>query len=318
MKTARSDAEPINHSLPINSQTIIRASPVFIVGAQRSGTTMLRLMLNMHPNLVIPFESVFIPEIYRQLDSYGSLDCKENIARLLEVIADHPFVRRGKLIQDKTAILACNPRTYSELVRAIYAVYAESKGKPRWGDKTPSYVTEIDVLRHLFPDCLVIHIVRDGRDVAVSRRGLHWGSTNLPKLARDWSWQVTLGHKMGAMLDGRYLEIRYEDLVLEPEATLVKVCHFIGEPYSSKMLDYSIGADSEMPAESLSYHRESVQPPNRGKVLMWKQVMSREDQIIFEQVAGETLEVFGYELRGIQSTWRTRLKNLRYALIDRW
>ena len=230
-------------------------APIFVVGGQRSGTTMLRLMLNSHPHIAIPFESDFIPRFYRRLAEYGDLSSEKNVSRLLDDIAERPFVKRGKLVQDKEAILARYPRTYPDLIRAIYEVYAENEGKCRWGDKDPSYVTELNVLWKLFPNCRIVHIVRDGRDVAISLRELEWGSKNLFKLARDWKWQVTLGHKMGEMLAPEYyIEIRYEDLVLAPEQTLRRICYFIGESYFPEMLSYHETATAIMPLDSLKYH----------------------------------------------------------------
>ena len=297
----------------------IQQEPIFVVGGQRSGTTMLRLMLNSHPHIAIPFESDFIPRFYRRVADYGDLSRKENVTRLLDDIAEQPFVKRGKLVFDEAAILARHPRSYPELIKAIYQVYAESEGKRRWGDKDPDYVTELDVLWKLFPGCRIVHIVRDGRDVAISLRELDWGSKNLIKLARDWSWQVTLGHKMGVMLGPEYyMEIRYEDLVLEPERTLRRICAFIGEPYFPKMLSYHETAAAAMPADSLKYHGTSVRPPDTDKVQAWRRRMSAADRILFEEVAGRTLREFGYELEGLRNTWASRLRRLHYSLFSRW
>jgi len=293
--------------------------PVFVVGGQRSGTTMLRLMLNSHPHIAIPFESDFIPQFYRRLADYGDLGAKENVARLLDDIVEQPFVKRGKLVRDKAEILAHHPQSYPELIRAIYRVYAESEGKRRWGDKDPDYVTELDVLWKLFPGCRIVHLVRDGRDVAISLRELDWGSKNLLKLARDWIWQVTLGHKMGAMLAPEYyMETRYEDLVLEPEQTLRRICAFIGEQYFPEMLSYHETAATAMPIASLKYHGTSVRPPDTTKVQAWRRRMSAADRILFEEVASRTLREFGYEVEGLGNTWTSRLRQFYYGLFSRW
>ena len=113
-----------------------RQERIFVVGGQRSGTTMLRLMLNSHPHIAIPFESDFIPRFYRRVADYGDLGRKENVVHLLDDIAEQPFVKRGKLVRDKAAILARRPQSYPDLIRAIYQVYAESEGKRRWGERT--------------------------------------------------------------------------------------------------------------------------------------------------------------------------------------
>lgn len=293
--------------------------PIFIVGAQRSGTTMLRLMLNAHSHIAIPFESDFIPKFYRRLDEYEDLHQAENISRLLGDIAAQPFVKKSNLVRSRSSVLAQQPQSYSELIAAIYKVYAESEGKIRWGDKDPDYICEIDVLWNLFPRCQIIHIVRDGRGVANSLRKLEWGSRNLLKLARDWSWRVTLGHKMGMMVGPHnFMEIKYEDLVLAPESSLRRICDFLNDSFDQKMLSYHESAAAAMPQTSLKFHASSVRPPDPGKVNAWRHEMGLADQILFEEVAGRTLAEFGYVCEGRRSDWRSKLMELKYSLVDRW
>lgn len=275
-------------------------------------------MINAHPNLTVPFESNFIPDTYNILERYGDLSRADNIGKLLEYISENSFVKRGSLITDKEKILSKGPHSYSELIDAIYSTYADEHGKIRWGDKDPSYSTEIDVLYKLFPDCYVIHIVRDGRDVAISNRSLSWGSKHLLNVARRWQWQVTLAHKMGSMLGNRFCEIRHEDLVRQPKEVLQSICNFLGEDFSENMLEYHRHAKDEMPTDSLKFHDTSVSPPNLDKVELWKREMSREDIILFEEIAGDTLKQFGYDLLGEKPDFRTKLRNLKYNLIFRW
>jgi len=293
--------------------------PFFIVGAHRSGTTMLRLMINSHPNLAVPFESGFIPFFYRELAKYGDLRIKDNAARLLKDIQEDPSVKKGELIHDPEAILSYAITGYADLVNAIFEVYARKKGKKRWGDKTPGYVGELDIIWKLFPGCRIIHLVRDGRDVALSLSKIEWGSGHIPKLAENWRWMTTLGHKIGAILGEQYyLEVRYEDLVLKTEETIRTICTFLQEPYYKEMLAFSTTAEMEMPKESMKWHKNSVRPPDPNKVYMWKHKMSLSDRIIFEQIAGSALELFGYEREKHPSTLGSRLKRLYYCVVRRW
>ncbi|RMD63716.1 MAG: sulfotransferase [Alphaproteobacteria bacterium] len=295
-------------------------SPFFIVGVQRSGTTMLRLMLNQHPHLAIPFESGFIAEFYRKIDRYGDLHDTGNRNRLLSDIAGDDWVVRGKLIDDVTTIAKYPASDYAEIVAAIFQDYARRKGKPRWGDKTPGYVDEIDTLWKVFPGCKFIHLVRDGRDVALSLRRIAWGTSSIPRMAHEWRWKTLLAHKMGNLLGDHFLEVRYEDLVLDTEATLRTICAFLGESYDARMLDYhvkGVKAD-ELPSDSIRWHRMSVRAPDPKKVFEWKTAMSEADQIIFEEIAGDALSAFGYECRGRTPTLKSRLRKLHYMLIRRW
>jgi Sulfotransferase family len=292
--------------------------PFFIVGAQRSGTTMLRLMLNRHPDLSVPFESGFVTDFFKRLKSYGDLKDADNARRLLIDIAKHPLAQKGGFITDVDAILSTRVENYADLVNAIFRAHARARDKARWGDKTPGYVTDLEVIWKLFPGCLVIHLVRDGRDVAISNQHIEWGIHSIPRAAEDWRWKTTLGHKVGTVLGDHYLELRYEDLILQTEPALRRVCDFLHVAFQPEMLRYHETGESEIPPDSLRWHRNSVRAPDASLVYAWKERMSHADRIIFEQVAGDALKLFGYEIEGLPSTWSSRLKNLYYATLQRW
>ncbi|MEM7501095.1 MAG: sulfotransferase [Pseudomonadota bacterium] len=292
--------------------------PFFIVGSQRSGTTMLRLMINMHSRLCVPFESAFIVEFFNKRDVYGDLSEKRNVEAMLDAIVEHSYVKKGNLIADKREILSAPITDYASLLAAIFEAYARNAGKARWGDKTPRYVTDIDVLVKLFPGCKIIHVVRDGRDVALSLRALSWGTKHVPRLAQEWRWKTLLAHKMGSLLGDDYLEVRYEDLVLKSEDTLRCICSFLSEDFQPAMLDYSESAKSEMPTESMAYHSTSVKPPDESKVFKWETGMSAADQTLYEHSARDALDQFGYKLMNRPSTIASKVKSLYYSLIVRW
>lgn len=294
------------------------APPFFVVGAQRSGTTMLRLMLDSHPLIAVPFESGFIVDFHARLAEYADLALPSSRARLLDDIARHPLVRKGNLVPDPQAVLDSVPRSYAALVDAIFRTYAAREGKARWGDKTPSYVTDIDVLRRLFPRCRVVHLVRDGRDVALSNRNVDWGIRSLPRVASDWRWKTVLAHKVGALLGDDYCLVRYEDLVREPAATLARIADFLGVAYDACMLRYAEHGEARMPVDSLRWHRNSVRPPDVELVEQWKARMRASDRILFEQCAGDALALFGYPLERRASTVASRLRNLYFATVQRY
>lgn len=291
------------------------STPFFIVGSQRSGTTMLRLMLNQHSRLCVPFESAFIPEFSKRLKEFGDLTRQENMAQLLTAICHNPFVEKGNLVPDPGAVLAKNPQSYPAVINAIFTELALRHRKPRWGDKTPGYEQEINLLWSLFPGCRFIHLIRDGRDVALSLRSLSWGSRDLIQSARDWAWKVMLGRKMGSMIPGHYLEVHYETLVTQPAESLAKICEFLDEPFEEEMLGYHHSAEAFMPPDSLRWHQSSVSTPDPAKVGLWRTAMSPADQFVFERVAGEALELFGYERPLLQPTLGNRIRLARYALL---
>jgi hypothetical protein len=278
---------------------------------------MLRLMLNNHSKLAIPHESVFITEFFQRLSEYGDLSDRDNAQRLLVDVSQHYMVKRGKLIVDADAILSYQIKTYRDLISAIFQTYASALGKSRWGDKTPSYTSDIDIIRSIFPEAKIIHLVRDGRDVVLSHKSIEWASGNLPKLVLDWKWKTTIAHKVGSVLGDDFLEIRYEDLIRHPEGILRRICNFLHEPYDEKMLNYSEKASELVPAESLKWHRNSILPPDPSQINMWKTRLSKAERIIFEQLAGETLGLFGYELEHFRPTAASRALKVYYTLLKR-
>lgn len=291
--------------------------PFFVLGSQRSGTTMLRLMLNNHRNLVIPHETAFITLYFHKLADYGDLSDPANAARLLDDVAEHTLVQRGELIPDRQAVLDRPIRGYRDFVEAIFAAYADQFDKPRWGDKTPFYSEDVDVIRRVFPDCKIIHLVRDGRDVIVSQKSIEWMAGNLPRLVRDWRWKTMLLHKVGAVLGADFLEVRYEDLVISPDQVLRDICTFLGEPYDPDMLTYSDSAGDVVPTESLKWHRNSIRPPDPSKLGQWKSRLPKSERIIFEQIAGDALDLFGYEREHLEPTLASRARSLYYDVVKR-
>ena len=286
-----------------------QSAPFFVVGAQRSGTTMLRLMLNAHSRLCVPFESRFIPDFHRRLAAFGDLSKLDNQRALLDAIAEDAFVRKGRLIPDKDAVLAHKPQDYAQLVHGIFAALAESEGKARWGDKTPSYVLDMDTLWTLFPGCRFIHLVRDGRDVAVSLKRDNWGPNTLHDAAYKWQKSARRARELAAKLgEGRWLTVSYEALVARPEEQVPQVTEFLGLSFEAGMLSptsidtsTSIGFSARgrtVQNFSPSFLEWSQAPKSvffSSSVGNWQQ-LAREDVETLEALMGAELVANGYEL----------------------
>jgi hypothetical protein len=234
--------------------------PFFIVGCPRSGTTLLRLMLDAHPRLAVPRESHWVVGLPRS--RFGRLSRPRTLD---EALADQR-VRRWdvdpNVLREETR--GARPSTYPELVSAVFSAYAAAHGKARWGDKTPPYVTFLPQLDRWFPDAQFVHIIRDGRQVATSLIEHRWGPRTAVKGGFWWRRMVTAGRRDGSRLTGdRYLELRLEDLVADPDGALRRVCAFLGEDYAAEMLDYGTRpATRAVAAEQGSHH--VVKPPTEG------------------------------------------------------
>ena len=266
-------------------------APVIVLGVSRSGTTLLKEMLDRHSELAVPSESYFIPQLW---DRHGLRPDAEAILADLGRLAR---VREwGVTPDDVRRRLAPDP-SFPEVIAAVYGAYAGSRGKLRFGDKTPAYMQRLDLLERVFPRAQYVHIVRDGRDAMLSfaamrrRPRFNWARPRgVGDFACHWHFEIRAARRLGETVGrGRYLELRYEDLVAEPERTLREVCAFAGLGYEPEMLEYHHGVD----ASTLEDHPRLAQPPTAG-VRDWREQMGPRDVEHFEAIAGSTLEELGY------------------------
>ena len=264
-------------------------SAVVVLGVSRSGTTLLKAMLDAHSQLAIPTESYFVPQLW---DRHGE---RPNRDELLEDLARLERIRQwGVELQDVAERLPPEP-TFADAIDAVYRSYAEGQGKPRYGDKTPLYMQHLDVLPRAFPDARYVHIVRDGRDAALSMLAMRRKprfNLSRPRGVGDFAcaWQREIRDAQRFGVTHPYLELRYEDLVAEPEARLRDVCTFLGLDFEPGMLEYHRRENPALYAD----HPRLAQPPVRD-ARSWRKEMHDEDAELFEAIAGDLLTELGYE-----------------------
>jgi Sulfotransferase family len=267
--------------------------PIFIVGCPRSGTGLLRDLLRSHPRLTFPSESHFIPSFYR---GYGDPVSADEARRLAGRILRIRWVRRWGLPLSPGDFAA--DRTFRAVLERFYRAWATKEGKPRWGDKTPHYVRAIPLLLELFPEARVIHIIRDGRDVALSWLATRLEPRNLFTAAAAWRDLVGEGRQAGrAARPGAYLEIRYERLITDPEPVMREVCAFVGESFLPAVLRPT-GLGPILPAGSPRPPRVSEMEVVGGNRDKWRRQMPSKDRVLFETIAGDLLAELGYEIEG--------------------
>lgn len=284
-----------------------------VVGAPRSGTTLLRLMLDAHPALAIPPETGFLRDAARL--AAGDASAR---GALFASITQHPpeapnwpdFGLEAAALH--AALAAIDTFDVAEGVRAFYRLYAARFGKARYGDKTPLYCLHLPEIEALLPEAHFIHLVRDGRDVALSLRE-NWfaPARDLAGLARHWTQWVSRARSDGAERR-RYLEVRYEELVEKPQTVLERICAFLALPFDAAMLRHH-----ERAAERLAEHGERLRsdgsvalskterarqqqralgPPDRTRIQAWRHAMTRDERAGFESVAGPLLRELGYDV----------------------
>lgn len=283
----------------------------FVVGVARSGTTLLRLMLDAHPELAIPHETHFLKAVLGE-PLRGADTTRE---RFFELLTGFPTWEDLKTPAElfREELLRVEPFDVRDGVRAFYRLYARTRGKARWGDKTPTYSWHIRDLHEMLPEARFVHILRDGRDVAVSLRPL-WFSPgeSMETLADYWVRQIADARAQG-LGQPFYLEVRYEDLIADPVRELRRICGFLDLPYDAGMLAYHQTARRRLEEaetrrghdggviitkeERLHIQRFTSQPPERSRVGRWKAELTPEQVAAYESVAGGLLEELGYERR---------------------
>jgi hypothetical protein len=296
----------------------------FVVGVGRSGTTLLRLMLDAHPELAIPPETHFVNPF---IQASGRLRFNPRIA-CNEIVRDERR-RWNDFGLDAAELLArfeaIEPFNTADALRAFYRLYADRHGKSRWGDKTPDYVRKMKKIQNTLPEARFVHVIRDGRDAGLSQnaRVLKRGKEPVPprEMARRWRKRIIKSREDAAEIAaGEYLEVRYEDIVADTEAVLRRVCELIELDYDPAMLDYHERAAERLqemagalPAkkgrpereagERVAAHAMTTRPPDPERLAVWKREMSEAENAEFEQAAGHLLDELGYETATPREDW---------------
>jgi hypothetical protein len=271
--------------------------PLFVLGCGRSGTTMLRLMLDAHPDLAVPWESHFIVSLWKDRRRYRT-SSGYDAQHMARDIAGSPMFGQWK-VPDQILwgrIDALERPGFADVIDAVFMSYADTKGKRRWGDKTPIYVRSIPMLSRQFPTARFVHVIRDGRDVALSYLSVPWGPNDIWRAARRWKQDVSAGRRHGVSLPpSRYLEVRYEEMIRDPRAVLVRICQVAELPFVEQMLEYHRDGSDRLasPEAHKPYHASASKPPTAG-LRDWRTQMSPEALVAFESVAGNLLEELGY------------------------
>jgi hypothetical protein len=268
------------------------APPVLVLGVRRSGTTLLRLILDRSPGIAIPDESHFMPQLAHRHPTPVAID------EFIEDVRRLPTLARWGITADDVVPLLRPGMATGDAIGTVFAAYASKQGKPRWGDKTPAYMRYLPLLERLFPDALYVHLVRDGRDCALSFLQLpdeaatrSWAHPeDASGFACQWVTEIhdaeALGRRVGV---ARCLEVRYEDLVGDPAVVVEKVCNFALLPFEIGMLEPDETVLAEKP-----HHRRLLEPPSKQRD--WRAEMNAQDVRSFEAIAGDLLAELGYEL----------------------
>lgn len=284
-----------------------------IVGSPRSGTTLLRFMLDSHPQLAIPPETGFFG-IGPQLAGQGDELREKFFSTIIDFPSGAPSWPDFEIPRELfwASLMEIEPFNIAEGFRAFYRLYAARFGKPRWGDKTPLYCMNLDAIRKVLPEARFIHLIRDGRDAALSLRRM-WFSPGWEIETQATYWRnCVLAARHAGVNRADYIEVRYEDLILKTRETLNQICTFIDLAYDDVMLRYYTrtparlkehkgrsrpdGSPLRTQEERLRQQQRTMQPPDPACVFAWRSAMTMEERERFQLVAGDLLRDLGYEV----------------------
>lgn len=241
-------------------------SPIFVVGAQRSGTTLLRNLLDRHPQIAMwGVESDFFRRVYDRRATFGDPAEIRNRERIVKAyLAIEPMRRTGLDLAALGKVMLEEGGTWPALFASAMRFNAGVQSKPYWGEKTPANIFHVDKLRAWFPDCAILHIVRDPRDMVSSLVRMSWSNRSVLFAARTWKRFNAAG--MGRDL---YL-VKYEELVSDPATALDKICRHIGVAYDPLMLQpkenvhlaspEGVRANKQISTDRMGLWREAFRP----------------------------------------------------------
>lgn len=263
----------------MNSINTINGQQIFILGAPRSGTTFLASLLK-ETRYGTPFETHFITKYYKKLPKYGDISEKYQFKKLISDILSERAVMQWNLSLDLDKFYKqLNPDlSFENIANQICLERNKQLNLNAWGDKTPHYIGDFDIIYKLFPKAKFIFIVRDGRDVSLSLFHKNWGPNNIYSSAMYWKKLHRHMNDIESLKEkGQLFSLRYEDLLDDPRETIPKIYEFLNENCKDKTLDYLCST------------------VKAGNYYKWKNKLNKSQIKVFDQVAANTLNKFNYE-----------------------
>lgn len=285
----------------------LKSEPFFVLGNPRSGTSLLRIMLNCNQALVVPPECGFIFWWYKKYEKW--FYSKSNVELFLKDFSESKKIETWHLDYGALSefIDDNKPVDYAGLCACIYIFYGIKSGKEvkTWGDKNNYYVLHTAEIVQLFPKAKIIHLIRDGRDVACSYKEIETLNTHskykpvlssdLSAIANEWVDNNLTISALGTTQE--YFSIKYENLILQTEETLTKLCDFLSVPFDTNMLRYfDINKALQLePNETMDWKMKTLQAPDPTNIGRYKNILSPEEIAIFNKVAIDVLKTYQYE-----------------------
>lgn len=306
----------VNNSLASPASSLARSqAPVFVLGCPRSGTTVLYHMLLSAGNFAVYRSESNVFSILQP--RFGNLGSPRNRRGLLHYwLQSTLFQATGLDENDIRSRILAQARSAGDFLRIVMEETARLQGVARWADCTPDHLLYMREIKREIPNSIFIHIIRDGRDVALSYAKQGWAyplpwdrGEQLSVAGLYWEWIVSRGRKYGQALAGDYCEVHYEDLVEKPHETLAQLSEFVGQELDYERIQrVGIGSVSAPNSSFASEAKAGFHPVRR-----WAEKMSSTELENFESLTGAFLREVGYGLESAPKPgWRTKRLRATY------
>lgn len=295
-------------------------APIFIIGTERSGSNLLRLILDAHSGIVVPHPPHLVRYFLPLESLYGDLSDEKRFSALvgdiLALVEAH--IHPWPWIPGPEAVLARAPqRSVFGVYLAVHELLREHVGERRWGCKSTFMVEHVETLRALCPGARFLWLFRDARDVAASSKESVFSAFTPALSARLWARQ----QESALAAEGPdMLRVRYEELVAEPESSVRRICAFLGEPFEEGMLRWFEKEEASRSAALSESWANTAAPMQVNRLRRYRRDLDEAEIGDVEEVAGTVLTRLGYPLdqpaRPARSGWRQWLRELAWSLRD--
>ena len=273
--------------------------PLFIGGCPRSGTTLLRTMLHAGSELAIPRETRFVIGAWMHRRTFGDLRDRENRQRLAKWILRPKRRVTKRLGLDREELferLVAAPPVLAAILATCFRMFAEKEGKPRWGDKRPQYASAMSCVWDLFPASQFVNVVRDPRACVASIREVGWFSGDIVPMVALWERSIAgVDAHRGRLAQDQLLDVRYEDLVQDPEPTLRRVARFGGLSTADPDIEAMLRFQQVREWRSERFHANVARPLDPSRLSRWRTTLDVSDIAFIEQATRRQMERWGYE-----------------------
>ena len=273
---------------------------ILMIGTQRSGSNLMRLMLNQIPTIEAPHPPHVLQRLMPLIPNYDDLSDStvfsqlvDDVCRLVEL---NPVPWEGVVLDRQDITSRCTQNSLVAVFSAVYDVLAETRGAETWCCKSLSNVHYIPEIDAYLPDAKYIYLYRDGRDVACSFKKAVVGQKHFYHIAQDWAKAQRAALEMRDKFDDdQFFSISYEELTGSPEQSLQAMCAFLNVDYHPSMLSFHKSTEAKSTASSSSLWNNVTKPIMNQNTRKFLKQASEEEVKIFELVAGDVLDKLGYE-----------------------